>query len=123
MKCFIHNKEEAIAVCKNCGKAMCANCSSYSEHSGICPECIKVELEKEYQKTKSKIVTTIIAVVVITVGILIWMIKDFNLIVPFILLFPLCIGLTLIDLNKKKTKLKLEIEKLNAALEQGNRTI
>ena len=47
MKCFVHPNEEAIAVCKICGKAMCANCSAYSSHSGICPECRKIELEKE----------------------------------------------------------------------------
>ncbi len=39
MKCFIHKNKDAIAVCKHCGKAMCDDCSSYSEHSGICPEC------------------------------------------------------------------------------------
>ncbi|MBO7214293.1 MAG: hypothetical protein J6V66_02225 [Clostridia bacterium] len=39
MRCFIHNEVEAISVCKRCGKAMCANCSAYSGHSGICPEC------------------------------------------------------------------------------------
>ncbi|MCI8368503.1 MAG: hypothetical protein HFJ81_02615 [Clostridia bacterium] len=39
MKCFIHINDEAISVCKQCGKAMCMNCSAYSDHSGICPEC------------------------------------------------------------------------------------
>lgn len=43
MRCFIHSNVEAIAVCKKCGKAMCTNCSSYSGHSGICPECRRDE--------------------------------------------------------------------------------
>ena len=47
MKCFVHMDKEAIAVCKTCGKAMCAECSAYSNHSGICPECRKVQFEKE----------------------------------------------------------------------------
>ena len=45
MKCFVHPNEEAICVCKKCGKAMCQRCSAYSQHSGICPECKKKELE------------------------------------------------------------------------------
>ena len=39
MRCFIHRTEEAVATCKQCGKAMCIDCSAYSEHTGICPEC------------------------------------------------------------------------------------
>lgn len=44
MKCFIHWEADAIAACKTCGKGMCADCSAYSGHSGICPECRKEEL-------------------------------------------------------------------------------
>ena len=47
MKCFVNINEEAIAACRHCGKGMCANCSAYSGHSGICPECRKKEFEKE----------------------------------------------------------------------------
>ena len=47
MKCFIHLGAEAIAVCRNCGKGMCADCSAYSGHSGICPECRKNEFIQE----------------------------------------------------------------------------
>ena len=48
MKCFIHSAKEAVAACRQCGKGMCTNCSAYSGHSGICPECKKKDLEKEY---------------------------------------------------------------------------
>ena len=47
MKCFIHLDKEAIAACRNCGKGMCADCSSYSGHSGICPACRNEEYKKE----------------------------------------------------------------------------
>lgn len=47
MKCFIHTNKEAIAACRKCGKGMCEECSSYSGHSGICPECRKEELIQE----------------------------------------------------------------------------
>ena len=47
MKCFIHMDVEAISVCKKCGKAMCAECSAYSNHTGICPECRCVEFIAE----------------------------------------------------------------------------
>ncbi len=47
MKCFIHFDAEAIAACRTCGKGMCAECSAYSGHSGVCPECRKKEFEKE----------------------------------------------------------------------------
>ncbi len=53
MRCFVHINEEAIAACRHCGKGMCANCSAYSGHSGICPECRKVEFEKEVKSLKS----------------------------------------------------------------------
>ena len=47
MRCFIHNESEAIATCKTCGKAMCAKCSAYSSHTGICPECRRDQFKKE----------------------------------------------------------------------------
>ena len=55
MKCFIHNESEAIATCKKCGKAMCAKCSAYSGHSGICPECRRDEFIAEVKSNNVKI--------------------------------------------------------------------
>ena len=49
MRCFVHLNKEAIAACRTCGKGMCADCSAYSGHSGICPQCRKAEFEKEVQ--------------------------------------------------------------------------
>ena len=47
MKCFIHVEKEAVAACRKCGKGMCENCSAYTGHVGICPECKKKEFEAE----------------------------------------------------------------------------
>lgn len=49
MRCFVHLNKEAIAACRTCGKGMCADCSAYSGHSGVCPQCRKAEFEKEVQ--------------------------------------------------------------------------
>lgn len=50
MKCFIHEDREAIAVCKDCGKAMCRNCSAFTNHSGLCPECRLAELKDKLHR-------------------------------------------------------------------------
>lgn len=52
MKCFNHPYEEAISVCKICGKAMCAKCSAYSGHNGVCPQCRKSGFEQEVARLK-----------------------------------------------------------------------
>ena len=55
MKCFIHMHEEALAVCNRCGKAMCASCSAYSGHKGICPECRRNEFIAERKERQKKV--------------------------------------------------------------------
>lgn len=54
MRCFIHNEAEAVATCKRCGKAMCAKCSAYSGHSGICPECRKDDFIAERSRLNNR---------------------------------------------------------------------
>ena len=54
MKCFIHLETEAVAACRQCGKGMCANCSAYSGHTGICPECRLKEFKVEVAKKSAK---------------------------------------------------------------------
>ena len=54
MKCFIHGAKEAVAACKKCGKGMCSNCSAYSGHTGICPECRKEDFLREIVQLKVK---------------------------------------------------------------------
>ena len=113
MKCFIHFDKEAIAVCKTCGKAMCANCSSYSGHSGVCPECRKKEFEQKvaslYAENKD----------------LKWSIAKcaliFFLVVP---IFFIIKHVNEINSNKAKiARLNGEINKLNTALRRGNSSI
>jgi len=57
MKCFMHPEEEAVGVCRTCGKAMCANCSAYSGHSGICPECRRNEFVQKREALNKEIVS------------------------------------------------------------------
>lgn len=74
MKCFIHLNDEAISVCKICGKAMCMNCSAYSNHTGICPECRRTEfinernnLNIELSRNKKSVIKCVILAIVISV--------------------------------------------------------
>ncbi len=50
MRCFIHREKDAIATCRICGKGMCDNCSAYSNHSGICPECRRIGFINEVKQ-------------------------------------------------------------------------
>ncbi len=54
MRCFIHTNIEAIAACRRCGKGMCENCSAYSGHTGICPECRREDFIKEVAQIKTQ---------------------------------------------------------------------
>lgn len=117
MKCFIHNQDEAVAACKICGKGMCADCSAYSGHTGICPECKKTELERECWSLKRRQGSLKWAVVgwsIFTIG-LCWTVIG--------LIYG---GIKLISrINEKKRDqeridyLDGEITKLNAALGHG----
>ena len=55
MRCFIHTDVEAIAACRKCGKGMCSNCSAYSGHTGICPECRRNEFILEAAQKRERI--------------------------------------------------------------------
>ena len=55
MRCFIHNDVEAIAACRRCGKGMCSNCSAYSGHTGICPECRRNDFIEEARSKRQRV--------------------------------------------------------------------
>ena len=126
MKCFIHSDIDAVATCKNCGKAMCVNCSAYSEHKGVCPVCRKEEFEKEWAQNEKKklfeilsvICTPIIGVVasVLLTKVLVWL-----FLVPMLItiIVVLCAIKKIQKLAKRGKYLLGEIMKLNAALSQG----
>ena len=110
MKCFIHNNEEAIAACKICGKGMCANCSAYSNHTGICPECKKADYEDERKYLLSE------------KAIIPWKIAGWTLV--SITIIGAIIGVPMIfcrvkDLNKMNDRIEFlntEITKLNEVI-------
>lgn len=117
MKCFIHRSEEAVATCKQCGKAMCIDCSAYSEHTGICPECRRKEfIEKRNQLLyqienlrKERIKAIVFAVLLC------------------ILIIPILMGIykavtrtnRINELEQQACMLDTEIQKLNKALSIG----
>lgn len=117
MKCFIHYENEAVAACKLCGKGMCADCSAYSGHTGVCPECKKADYEREYWGLKSQersLKWAIVGWSIVTIG-LCWTIIGL-----------IGGGIKLIcRINDKKrneermTYLNGEITKLNTALGHG----
>ena len=47
MKCFNHPAGEAVAICKACSKAVCAECVLETEHGVACKQsCVKSLSEK-----------------------------------------------------------------------------
>lgn len=132
MKCFIHLNDDAISVCKRCGKAMCMNCSAYSNHSGICPECRRDEFIKErnqlclaLKSNKSLVIKNIVLAIVISVLAIV-----LAIIISPIALIGLTINLVfvfnILSLLKKRKPIEDriayltgEIEKLNVALQRG----
>lgn len=117
MKCFIHFDQEAIAACRKCGKGMCANCSAYSGHSGICPECRKKEFEEKVSSLRKNKKETI------------WSIVKWALAVVLVITIPVSAIMITVKafkikkINAEITSLTAEIEKLNNAMQRGNATI
>jgi hypothetical protein len=64
MQCFVHPNLNAAGICKECGRAMCADCVSFGGHSGLCAACRKEVIESALQKNR-KTKKTIAAMVII----------------------------------------------------------
>lgn len=122
MSCFIHKSEEGVAVCKQCGKNMCVECSSLVEHSGVCPTCYRPILEKnilELKEERKQLLSDIIGKIVLTV-LLCWTI-----------VYPVVSVFKIVKMFKRRNVfIPLEIEKLQKkilaidnALNQGNSNI
>lgn len=116
MRCFIHNEAEAIATCKRCGKAMCAKCSAYSNHSGVCPECRRDEFidevkhnENEIKEYKRDRIFNIVWAVLLC-----WTI----IAIPYNLFKFFKNGKEIVKLEERNTKLNVEIEKLTESLNE-----
>lgn len=132
MKCFIHLHDEAVAVCKKCGKAMCGNCSAYTNHSGICPECKREEfivecngLMSRLKKNKSSTNTSIIVAVLFAIAAVVLAIAV-HVVMLALLVGTLVFGIRIINLlnirrpiNNRIEFLRREINKLNVALERN----
>lgn len=114
MRCFIHNEAEAIATCKRCGKAMCAQCSAYSNHSGVCPECRRDDFIDEVKRNENQIkeykrdrILNIVWAVLLC-----WTI----IAIPYNLFKFFKNGKEIEKLEERNTKLNVEIERLTESL-------
>ena len=132
MNCFIHPHKAAVATCKRCGKAMCENCSAYSGHSGVCPECRNADYKREraalIDERKSKIRRIVFEAVIIALVVLftLWMIIEAGA-AMLVFLIAALIPVPFVVHNAKRLKaikerltfVEGEIAKLDAALARG----
>lgn len=132
MNCFIHPHKAAVATCKRCGKAMCENCSAYSGHSGICPECRNADYKREraalIDERKSKIRWIVFEAVIIALVVLftLWMIIEAGaamlvFLIAALILVPFIVrnAKRLKAIKERLTFVEGEIAKLDAALARG----
>ena len=132
MNCFIHPHKAAVATCKRCGKAMCENCSAYSGHSGICPECRNDEYKREraalIDERKSKIRRIAFEAVIIALVVLFTLLMIIEAgAAMLVFLIAALIPVPFIVRNAKRLKaikerltfVEGEIAKLDAALGRG----
>lgn len=132
MNCFIHPHKAAVATCKKCGKAMCENCSAYSGHSGICPECRNDEYKREraalIDERKSKIRWIVFEAVIIALVVLFTLLMIIEAgAAMLVFLIAALIPVPFIVRNAKRLKaikerltfVEGEIAKLDAALGRG----
>ena len=132
MNCFIHPHKAAVATCKRCGKAMCENCSAYSGHSGICPECRNDEYKREraalIDERKTKIRWIVFEAVIIALVVLFTLLMIIEAgAAMLVFLIAALIPVPFIVRNAKRLKaikerltfVEGEIAKLDAALGRG----
>lgn len=132
MNCFIHPHKAAVATCKRCGKAMCENCSAYSGHSGICPECRNDEYKREraalIDERKSKIRWIVFEAVIIALVVLFTLLMIIEagaamlvFLIAALILVPFIVrnAKRLKAIKERLTFVEGEIAKLDAALGRG----
>lgn len=124
MKCFIHGDREAIAVCKRCGKGMCSNCSAYTAHSGICPECRLSSLEaSRYDEARTRTGAIVCSVIMTIIAIIFLFVDGLALIaIAPAIVIGICVIRTIV-ISKRINALDDEIGKLRRALNQGTAAI
>lgn len=132
MNCFIHPHKAAVATCKRCGKAMCENCSAYSGHSGICPECRNADYKREraalIDERKSKIRWVVFEAVIIALVVLFTLLMIIEagaamlvFLIAALILVPFIVrnAKRLKAIKERLTFVEGEIAKLDAALARG----
>ena len=132
MNCFIHPHKAAVATCKRCGKAMCENCSAYSGHSGVCPECRNADYKREraalIDERKSKIRWIVFEAVIIALVVLFTLLMIIEagaamlvFLIAALILVPFIVrnAKRLKAIKERLTFVEGEIAKLDAALARG----
>ena len=132
MNCFIHPHKAAVATCKRCGKAMFENCSAYSGHSGVCPECRNADYKREraalIDERKSKIRWIVFEAVIIALVVLFTLLMIIEAgAAMLVFLIAALIPVPFVVHNAKRLKaikerltfVEGEIAKLDAALARG----
>lgn len=132
MNCFIHPHKAAVATCKQCGKAMCENCSAYSGHSGICPECRNDAYKREraalIDERKSIIRWIVFEAVIIALVVLFTLLMIIEagaamlvFLIAALILVPFIVrnAKRLKAIKERLTFVEGEIAKLDAALARG----
>lgn len=151
MRCFMHPYQEAISVCKRCGKAMCADCSSYTMHSGICPQCKRLDFIKERQQLQDEynqlagittpFNTAVVWAIVLSIAVAVLTVLLKTIFLLVLLVVPACFAIKAVRYKKaadKRNRVRFEnmriimsrieyltgeIDKLEIALQKGNAII
>lgn len=132
----MHPDVEAIATCKKCGKAMCANCSAYSNHSGICPQCKMEEYQSELNNINEYRKSTIWGWIGKSIGfvalwaISIWLMAEIEFVWALGVIGTVVFGIwsavkipKFIKSSQRKTFLTEEIAKISKSLSKGDAII
>ena len=79
MNCFNHENVPAVAVCKNCGRAMCYDCAMIGgKYDSLCPDCKSNSYKARLKKNTGRIISTTIvgAIIVALVALLLELLLD-----------------------------------------------
>lgn len=79
MNCFNHENVPAVAVCKNCGRAMCYDCAMVGgKYDSLCPDCKSNSYKARLKKNTGRIISTTIvgAIIVALVALLLELLLD-----------------------------------------------
>jgi hypothetical protein len=57
MRCFVHHDQEAVGVCRACGKGLCPDCAVDLGHTICCRACVQKAQELQAQIVRNELAT------------------------------------------------------------------